>query len=229
MSGSRAFRQQVNLIVNRRLSPEAISARLAEFAKQELARHIQGGASPEYQRFVDGKRGAPEERVKPNGIIVYRFNLMAIAARMALEELRKRSPRGLTTDRRRMFRPAYIDSFFLGLNGTFVLARNFNPRTAGDLSNVVIGNTAPYSRKANVQFVGNKRLNYSIEPQFFRAAARVVQARFPNLEVKDVYTVTFPGQYRLKQRQYRKGKQSHRIKRHTGELVESPSIIIKPR
>lgn len=230
MTQPRAFRQQVNLLVARNLSPQAMSARLAQFAKSELKRVQAAGASPDYRRYVDGVRDAPEESVKPGGAIVYRFNLMAQAAALAVAELRKRAPVGKgPINPRKAVQRRYKDSFFLGLNGKFVMASDFNPRTANSLSNVVVGNVQPYSRKADVQFVGNRQLNYSVEPQFFEAAARVVRSRFPNLDVKRVYSVTFPGQYKLQQRQMRTGKQSHRIKRHTGELVESPSIIIKPR
>lgn len=94
MSGSRAFQTQMRLLVNKHLSPQAISAKLATYAKQQLAEALQGGASPDYMRFVDGVRDVPEERVKHNGAIVYRFNLMAFAAQLALDELRKRAPVG---------------------------------------------------------------------------------------------------------------------------------------
>jgi hypothetical protein len=230
VSGSRAFTQRVNLMISRHLSPQAASARLAKFARSELQRALAGGASTEYQRFVDGLRGAKEEDVKPGGTIVYRFNLMAIAAAMALKELKKRGPqRSSRLNTKKPVPKHYYDSYFMGLNGKFIEADDFNPRTAGSLNYVVIGNVQPYSRKANVQFVGNRELNYRNDKDFFRAAAKAVQARFPNLEVKDVYSVTFTGQYQLRRRQMRTGKLSHRIKRHTGELVESPAIIIKPR
>lgn len=230
MSGSRAFVEEVKLVINRQLSPAAITQRHAQFARKQLARALGGGASRDYQRYVDGVRGVPEERVKPGGVIEYHFNLMALAARMALEELKKRGPkRSANLNTRKPFPKHYADSYFLGLNGKFVMEDQFNWRTAGQLNYVVVGNVQPYSRKANVQFIGNRRLNYTNEMGFFQLAARAVQARFPNLDVKHVYSVSFPGQWKIQVRQMRKGKMSHRVKRHAGELVESPSIIIKPR
>lgn len=232
MSGttSRAFTQKVNLMIARHLSPQAASRQLAQFAKRELARALAGGASPEYRRYVDGMRDVPEEKVKPGGRIVYRFNMMALAAKMALEELKKRGPqRSSKLNTKKPVPKHYIDSYFMGLNGKFIMADDFNPQTAGDLNRVVVGNVQPYSRKANVQFIGNRQLNYRNDKMFFRDAAAAVQKRFPNLEVKDVYSVTFTGQWKLRVRQMRTGKLSHRIKRHTGELVDSPAIVIKPK
>src|SRR6516165_2919537 len=63
------------------LSPAALSAELAAFAREQLteAEKINAdalGFTPQHTVAVDGVAGASEDRVRPDGVIVYTFDLM---------------------------------------------------------------------------------------------------------------------------------------------------------
>jgi hypothetical protein len=209
MSGA-AFRRSVDVFLARALSPQQQSAALAQAAKAGVADLIRSGRAPEqYRRIVDGREGAAEESVRPDGVIVYRFDQMAAAAAFALGFLQQRSPRDSG---------AYRASFYLGLDGRFVPAARFNPVTMGEVSEIVIGNMQPYSRKLDVQLVGGQSLRVSVPSGIFSDAAAAVRRRFGNsVTAKRVYTMRFPGQYLL------------RAGRNQGRPVESPALVISAR
>lgn len=120
------------------ISAEAISAELAAFAKQELARTIATGeGSPVYRRFVDQVEGAPEESVTAPGPILYVFSWWTEVIAFALAELIKRSPRKSGR---------YAESFIVLVNGAPMAEGMAIP---GD-AEVIITNVQPYTRKVQV-------------------------------------------------------------------------------
>lgn len=227
MASAAAFRRQVHAFVDRTLSPEAQSKRLAQIARRELDGLVSAGrASKSYRRFVDGREGAAEETVAPapHGRIVYRFNHLGAVVTFALSFLKQRSP----APSGRAARPAqgkhgaYRDSFYVGVNGRFILAANFNPDAVSPGAEIVIGNLNAYSRKVDVQLVGLESLAFSVPAGLFDDAVTAIRARYGSLvTVKRVYTMSFPGQYLLKRAQ--------RHRRRIGKPVESPALIITPR
>ena len=71
----------IELLINRDLSPEAQSQALAELAKSALvdAQTVNEqavGRAVAHQTFVDGVAGAPETSVRPDGTILYEFELV---------------------------------------------------------------------------------------------------------------------------------------------------------
>lgn len=213
-------RQQVQVFVDAALSPAARAAQLAAVAKQGVADLIASGqASPRFQRFVDGRADAPEESVDGrHGVILYQFSSVADATAAALDFLRARAP-ARSGD--------YRNSFYVAVDGRFIPARMFRMDSVPPSAEIVIGNTEPYSRKVDVQLVGSKPLRFSVPPGLFDDAARDLRRRFGNtVTVKRVYSMNFPGQYRLRQTTHRAG--SHRVARKAGTLVESPALIIRP-
>jgi len=209
MSAS-AFARTVDVFAAQNLSPAALSARLAETAREDVARLIASGrASPRYRRFVDGVEGAPETAVKPDGMILYRFDYMAEVAAFVLSFLEARAPKRTGE---------FSKSFYLGLDGKFVPARFFNPATMGDVREIACGNMQPQARIADTQMVGTKRVRFSVPPGMFEDAAQAVRSRFGNIvTAKRVYTLRWPGQYTL-----RTGKRA-------GKPVESPAVVITRR
>lgn len=209
MSGA-AFRRSVEVFFEGEVAPEALARHLAQVAKATAAELITTGrAPPRYTRYVDGREGAPEETVRPDGVILYRFDYMAEVVAFALAFLRARAP---------VWTGRYRESFYLGLDGRFVPAARFDAERMGTVSEVVIGNTMPYSRKVDVQLVGTKPLRFSVPPGLFSDAAKAVQRRFGNLvSAKRVYTMRFPDQYTL------------RTGRKAGKPVESPALVIALR
>lgn len=117
------------------LEPAQVNAALAQFARAELAKVIAAGASPQYERFVNGRAGATEESVQAPGPIVYVFTNWPLVINAALEELKKRAPR-------RSGR--YAGSFVVVVGGRTVVTDFTHLRPDAEL---VILNTQPYTRK----------------------------------------------------------------------------------
>lgn len=215
------IRQKLNAFVDHNLSQPARAARIARFARAERDKLINAGrASPVYQTYVDGRLGAAEEQVKPGGTIFYQFVYLREVVPAVLEFLKQRSP--VASGR-------YRDSFYIAVDGRFFLAREFRIEALPASAEITIGNTQPYSRKVDVQLIGTRKLSFSVPSGLFDDAVKFIQGRWGNLvTVKRVYTMAFPGQYRLKIPQMR-GDAPHRVKRRAGTPVESPAIIINPR
>jgi hypothetical protein len=208
-----ALRQQVTAFVNTNLSPAARSATLARLAVEMRDGLISTGrASPVYRTFVDGREGAPEASVKGTGggVILYRFGYAAQAAVFALAFLKGRSPSKSGK---------YRGSFYVGVNGRFIPAVQFDPALVPAEAEIVIGNTQPYSRRVDVQLVGGNRLHYSVPVGLFDDAARAVKRQFGGaVAAKRVYSIEFPGRYTL--------KGEGRAKSGKGTKVDSPALVI---
>jgi len=138
--------------VNRTLSPAALSASLAAFARQERDKAIQSGrASPQYETIVNGVKGGSEDRVRPDGVIVYTFSRLAAATQLALSVALERSPRGASGDYRR--------AWMVAVNGV---------RYTGDLrdipanAEVMIVNSLPYHRMLEMALRGGPKTSRKI-------------------------------------------------------------------
>ncbi|RUM97912.1 hypothetical protein EET67_09870 [Pseudaminobacter arsenicus] len=154
------------------LEPEAISRELAKFAKEELAKAIAGGSSPQYERFVNGRLGAVEESVVAPGPILYVFSNWPLVINAALAELQKRAPR-------RSGR--FASSFIVVVGGQIVSEFSAIPADA----EVLITNFQPYVRKAEVGRLGipKRRLfdgTKNVMARRFREAFRF-ETRFLNV------------------------------------------------
>ena len=213
MSGA-AFRRNVDVWVQDNLTAEARSALLARTARQKLAElQAQGRAPRHFTRYVDGMEGAPEDSVRPNGVILYRFRFLANAAAFALSYLQARSP---------VRSGAFRAGFYLGVGGDrdgdggrFLRAADFVPAAVtGDVQAIVIGNVEPYNRQVDVQMAGQRRMRFTVPANMYADAASAVRARFPGVSARAVYSRSFPGQYVL------------RTGPRAGKPVHSPALVI---
>lgn len=89
--------RDVDVIISELLSPKAQSAHLARFARQELDRGQQRNRSalgylPPHRSFVDGRPEGSLESVRPNGTILFEFELLDTALAMIGEMLVRNSP-----------------------------------------------------------------------------------------------------------------------------------------
>lgn len=91
--------RQIKVLMDRTMSPAAQSAKLASTAREALreAQQINAralGTVPEHETYVDGRLGASEDTVKPDGRIVYEFNTSFRAEILAwiLTQLREKAP-----------------------------------------------------------------------------------------------------------------------------------------
>lgn len=205
------FVRQTEVFVSRHCSSQAVSQMLARTAREGTAELIRSRrASPRFIRYVDGRANAAAEAVKANGVIVDVFDNWADIIAFAIAFLKKRSP---------VDEGDFAESFFLGLDGKMVDADQFNPQTAGALSEVIIGNKQPYNRLVDVQLAGRFRLRFSVAEDIYRDAGRAIERQFKRAVIaRREYNLEFPGKYRLQPGGRRGGK-----------LVESPGLILTPR
>jgi hypothetical protein len=78
-------------------SPAARSARIADFAREQLAAAQATNAAalgfvPAHQTVVDGAAGISEDHVRPDGVIVYTFELLGELFAWISEQLRAHAP-----------------------------------------------------------------------------------------------------------------------------------------
>ena len=90
--------KDIDLIFREDLSPAARSATLAEFARETLASAEETNAAalghvPPHTTSVDGREGAAEESVRPDGEIAYEFNILEDLFAWIGEQLVTHSPR----------------------------------------------------------------------------------------------------------------------------------------
>lgn len=151
------------------MEPEEIDRAVAAFARQELRRVIaEGVASPDYERYVNGVHGAPEEAFRAPGQILYEFTNWPLVIRFALDELQKRSPR----------RSGRFASSFIVISSGRIVS-DYRAIAAG--AEVIIANFQPYTRKAETGllkkpkryvFDGTKRMLNARFSGVFRAETR---------------------------------------------------------
>ncbi|WP_136617063.1 MULTISPECIES: hypothetical protein [Mesorhizobium] len=126
------------------MEPAAISAALAKYARSELAKAIAAGASPQYDRYVNGVPGLAEEAVVAPGSILYVFSNWPLIINAALAELVKRSPRKSGR---------FAESFIVIVGGQPVTNYASIPSDA----EVIITDFQPYIRKVEGGLLGVKR------------------------------------------------------------------------
>ena len=189
------------------IAPENIAKELAKFARAELAKAIAAGASPNYDRYVNGRPGAPEESVTMPGSILYVFSNWPLVINAALAELQKRSPR-------RSGR--FASSFIVIANQRLTADYSSIPAAA----EVIITNAMPYVRKAEVGLLGipRRRLFDGTKNAMSRRFRDVFRFETRFMDIKAGVHASIP--YILK------GSQGRRKDRQAGMPISYPSIVI---
>jgi hypothetical protein len=139
---------------------------LVKIAKREHGKVMATAPRPvSFDRFVDGRKGALEEAVKPTGTIVYTYPRLEVVAQFAMETLFDLSP---------VLSGKYRASHTLFLNGSAVPnLRDFKPGDEATISNPV-----PYSRKIEV---GKMKMRVPGTSMVYAKAAKIVRARYGNI------------------------------------------------
>lgn len=189
------------------LEPQEINRALAAFAKQELRGVISSGqASTNYERYVNGVQGAPEESVVAPGPIVYQFVNWPIVIREALDELRKRVPRKSGR---------YASGFLVLADQRPVAEYKSIPATA----EVVIINVRPYTRKMEVGANGPGR-------RHFQNAKNALARRYRDVFSFDVRFLNAKSGLHAGVPYILKRSQGRRKDRQAGMPITYPAIII---
>ncbi len=212
--------RQIRLWRDNTLSPQAQSHVLAAVARKRRDELIASRqASPKYETFVDGREGAAEDSVSPNGVILYRFNSLGPAATFGLIFLMSSSP---------VDDGDYRNSWIVAVNGS---------KWTGDLDDippdaeVMITNPKPYSRKIDV---GHMRM--SVPHGLVERARQAMRTKYPALQVWR-QMVNIPGAlgggYVLKGK-FRRGFRKHarkglRSDTRAGEVMTYPALVFSRR
>ncbi len=89
--------RDIALLISDNLSPQAASVMIADYARRQLAEgeatnEAALGEKPTHQTFVDGSQGASEDNVRPDGTILYEFDVVAELFEWIDEQLIQHSP-----------------------------------------------------------------------------------------------------------------------------------------
>lgn len=223
---ARAVERQLLVALDAQIGAAAMSARLAAASKRALADTIaRGQGSPLYETIVNGRTGAREETVVAPGPIVHLFNWWPQVLIYAITFLRNRSPASSPDSPEG--RAPYRDRFFVLADGESVNPRAYH--TIRPEAEVIIGNSAPYNRKIDVQLIGRKPIKVNVPPGIMEDGAQAISARFPTLlKAKRLYTIEFTGQYIRENRRAGSGQpwQLTTGRTQDGKPVHSPAILI---
>lgn len=208
--------RSIELMMQRHLSPEARSARLAVYAKERLAEaqatNRQAlGRVPPHDTYVDGRTGAQVESVKPDGVIVFDFELLDDLFGWIDLQLITHAP-VLTGKFRRSF-VFFADGVEVDPDGDIPPAREY-----------VYLNTQPYARKIE------RGLSKQAPDGVFQAVATLARKRFSNLAAIDFeYRAVLNGavaDWAGKRRPSKTGKSRRSRERALEKDTRQPAIII---
>ncbi|MBT9370277.1 hypothetical protein [Rhizobium sp. CSW-27] len=139
---------------------------LVRTAKREHAKVMAADPKPQaFVRIVDGVLGAPEERARPDGVIVYQYQRFDEIVQFAMETLFDLSP-VLSGD--------YRNAHMITIDG--VPATGLKDWKPG--SEITILNPLPYSRKIEV---GSMTMRVAGSDKVYQQARRIVMGRFGNV------------------------------------------------
>lgn len=217
ITGVKVFERRLQLAIGDLTGPAA-AAKLASFARQELAEVIASGqGSPNYDRFVNGLPDVVEERVRLPGPIVYVFSWLDEVVELALEVLRERSPLGPAE------RGHYRDNHQVLIGGR-VVATSENPGAIRGIeipprAEVTISNATPYSRKIEVG-----AMKMSVAPHVYEQARQAVLRQYRRLVTCELRFITRSDGYQLRAALGRR-----RSRGTDGRVLTYPALILNLR
>lgn len=152
-----------------------LHAEVARQAKQEVI--DEAGMEPGVETYVDGRRGASEDSVRPFGMIAYHFTYWDEVARFALETAEQLSP---------SLSGAYRTSWFVLVDGE-VMQPETIPATA---EQVFITNDQPYHRKIEV---GGMTVRAPGQNGIVEKTRQAVNQRFGNSVLAQTWFINLAG------------------------------------
>ena len=168
-------------LIEEDLSPAALSAELAAFAREQLteAEKINAdalGFTPQHTVAVDGVAGASEDRVRPDGVIVYTFDLMPNVFGWITAELEAFAP--VQSGRFRRSFAFFVDGILTDVTCEIPEGREFVFLSSVAYAGKIEGeHGAPESRQA--------------PNGVFEAVAALARMRYPQLDISFSYRAPF--------------------------------------
>jgi hypothetical protein len=211
---------QIRLAVSRDLAPAAVSARLAAFAKADVAARIRAEQFPAtYRRFVDGREGAAEETVRADGVIAYRGNILPSVIAYGLGVAQGRSP---------VESGEYRHSWLILVDGAIWKSTTYTNVPQG--ATVTITNFAPYSRRLEIgKTKSGRAFVMQVPPRIVEAVAQMLKRKFADMVTVDYAYIEIPGGYRLRSHFHSRRTGRLRSDRSRGAQMTYPSAIIRQR
>lgn len=159
--------RDIRLIIDQDLSPAAQSERLAAFAGEALAdaeatNRAALGMTPPHHTFVDGREGAALASVRPNGVIVFEFDLVFDMLEWIGKQLVRNSP--VLTGRYARSHRLFADGMEIQPGGTVPPAETY-----------VFVNLQPYARKIE------RGLSDQAPDGVYQSVAALAKRRFGNI------------------------------------------------
>jgi hypothetical protein len=170
-------------LIEEDLSPDAQSAQLADFAQRQLAdaekvNAAPLGFTPQHTVAVDGVPGASEDRARPDGEIVYTFDLMPDVFAWIAAELEAFAP--VRSGRFKLSFAFFVDGIAADPAGEIPEGREFVFLSSVLYAGKIEGeHKSPESRQA--------------PNGVFEAVAALAQMRFPQLDISFSYRESFGG------------------------------------
>jgi hypothetical protein len=156
----------MSFAVARQATAEATQRALVRTAKRLHGEVMRTDPRPaRFTRTVDGRSGAAEESVKPDGVITYTYPRLDAVVQYAMEVLFDMSP---------VLSGLYRRSHTLFVAGVAVP----DLKTWDGESEIVISNTVPYARKIEL---GIMKMRVPGSSRVYDMAEREVRARFGNV------------------------------------------------
>lgn len=176
------FEKTIKILIDRNLSPELRSQRVAAFAAREIAAADQQnqrvlGAAPPKTVTVDGRQGAPLQSVDPDrGIIIAEWRLIGDVLVWIMATLKQRSP---------VVAGQYRDSHTLYADGSEVNAAS--PPLAQEYTFL---NPLPYSRKIEIgKTKAGRDFVIQVPNRIYERTAKDAKARFGNIaRIRFIYS-----------------------------------------
>ena len=212
MASPRSVARNIRLFRDQALSPVAQSARLAAVAIQVRDQAVRSGdAPPHWTTNVDGRQGAPESSVRPDGFILYKFNVLGLAAKAALQLCKERSP--VRSGR-------YRDSWVVVVDGK---PWTTDVADVPDGAEIMIVNPQPYARKIDTGAM--KKM--SVPPGIVEAVRQSVQRKFPTVNAARAFVVVPSGL--LENAPYILRRNGRAKDRTAGKAITYPALILTRR
>lgn len=220
MPGINTFRETFDVYV-KRLDEEAAKsiARAAHEGRIRIIGEQRGrrGVAPTETDYVDGRRDAPFETVKPDGIIAELFDYRAEVVKALLDELRARSPVGPEEGGH------YRDEHFVMLDGRGLPPLTVpSPETLRNVRVITVANPMPYARKLEVRPGFAKQ----VDSHIYESAMRAVRADYGKIARFKFALISLSGAYKLHRDHPGKSRMASRSHR-AGAEITYPSVMIE--